>query len=65
MDQKDIDALRVSIESVNRELRRFTGDACCDGYRYALRHRAINRAEAERLMPGVGFMEQQQAFPGL
>ena len=65
MEQKDIDTLRASIESVNRQFRRLTGDACCPGYRYALRDQARNRAEAEKLMPGAGFQKQMEAFPGL
>jgi hypothetical protein len=65
MNQKDIDALRASIEAVNRQFRRFAGDACCPGYQYALRDQARNRAEAERLMPGAGFFIKRMMFPGL
>jgi hypothetical protein len=65
MNQKDIDALRHAIEEVNKQFRRFTGDACCPAWHYARRDQTRNRAEAERLMPGAGFFAQRRMFPGL
>ena len=56
-------ALTRSIREVRAGLSVF-GEDCPHG-RSLLRKQQENRAEAERLMPGAGFLAQRQAFPGL